>query len=62
MQWDEVFLDKMVDLGWVVIDGDWKKREDEQECKKSNYVDTSFILSLAVVAKSLWINQDALVN
>ena len=36
-----------------LIDGDWKEREVEHECEECEYVDTSFVLSLAAVAESL---------
>ncbi len=45
-----------------MINGDWKEGEDEQEHKKSNYVDTSFITSSVTVFELPWRKQDALVN
>ena len=45
-----------------LIDTDWKEQMDEIERDDSDYVDTTFILSSAAVAESLWSKQDALVD
>ena len=45
-----------------LIDTDWKEQMDEIERDDSEYIDTTFILSSAAVAESLWSKQDALVD